>query len=88
MGKKHPPAYRLKMFIMRLWQQWERITLKRHYPHLDGTNNACERVIGWWMKERYHSMRGYKRPDAIRNGVTLTAALAACPGFDMQLLYG
>ena len=25
---------------------------------LDGTNNACERAIGWWIKERYRSMRG------------------------------
>ena len=22
---------------------------------LDGTNNACERAIGWWVKERYRS---------------------------------
>jgi len=29
---------------------------------LDGTNNACERAIGWWIKERYRSMRGYKVP--------------------------
>ena len=26
---------------------------------LDGTNNACERAIGWWIKERYRTMRGY-----------------------------
>jgi hypothetical protein len=28
---------------------------------LDGTNNHCERAIGWWIKERYRSMRGYKQ---------------------------
>jgi len=25
---------------------------------LDGTHNACERAIGWWIKERYRTMRG------------------------------
>jgi hypothetical protein len=28
---------------------------------LDGTNNHCERAIGWWIKERYRSMHGYKQ---------------------------
>ena len=32
---------------------------------LDGTNNACERAIGWRVKERYRSMRGYKRPASV-----------------------
>ena len=27
---------------------------------LDDANNNCERAIGWWIKERYRSMRGYK----------------------------
>jgi len=27
---------------------------------LDSTNNHRERAIGWWIKERYRSMRGYK----------------------------
>jgi hypothetical protein len=29
--------------------------------NLDGTNNDCERSIGWWAKERYRSRRGYIR---------------------------
>jgi hypothetical protein len=29
---------------------------------MDGTNNGSERAIGWWIKERYRTMRGYKRP--------------------------
>ncbi|MGQ9547139.1 MAG: hypothetical protein ACUVWS_00780, partial [Roseiflexus sp.] len=28
---------------------------------LDGTNTHCERAIGWWIKERYRSMRGDKQ---------------------------
>jgi hypothetical protein len=27
---------------------------------VDGTNNGCERAFGWWIKERYRTMRGYK----------------------------
>jgi hypothetical protein len=27
---------------------------------LDGTNKADERAIGWWVKEGYRTMRGYK----------------------------
>jgi hypothetical protein len=28
---------------------------------VDGANNHCERAIGWWIKERYRSMRGHKQ---------------------------
>jgi hypothetical protein len=35
--------------------------------NLDGTNNHCERSIGWWIKERYRSMRGYKREQSSLN---------------------
>ncbi len=31
---------------------------------LDGTNNACEHAIAWWVKERYRTMRGYKVPES------------------------
>jgi hypothetical protein len=40
---------------------------------LNGTNNACERAIGWWIKERYRSMRGYKVP---ANAVRVSRLLA------------
>jgi hypothetical protein len=23
---------------------------------VDGTNNGCERAIGWWIKERYRTI--------------------------------
>src|SRR5260370_19140901 len=42
---------------------------------LDGTNNACERAIGWWIKERYRSMRGYKVPE---HAVGVSRLLAWC----------
>ena len=40
---------------------------------IDGTNNHCERSIGWWIKERYRSMRGYKREQSALNVSRLIA---------------
>ena len=55
---------------------------------LDGTNNSSERLIGWWIKERYRTMRGYKRPKSVKNVVTLTARMGARSGrYDMTELY-
>jgi hypothetical protein len=34
---------------------------------LDGTNNVMEQVIGQDVKERYRTMRGYKRGQSILN---------------------
>ena len=52
---------------------------------VDGTNNGCERAIGWWDKERYRTMRGYKRPQSVVNVSLLLAELRHClrhPEFD------
>ena len=40
---------------------------------IDGTNNHCERSIGWWIKERYRSMCGYKREQSVLNVSRLIA---------------
>lgn len=86
--QKHSIWYRMKRLIWRLWTRWERITLAEHHEQLDGTNNACERLIGWWIKERYRTMRGYKRTLSIRNVVAVTSLLGAAPEpYDMELLY-
>jgi hypothetical protein len=42
-------------------------------PILDGTNNADERAIGWWVKERYRTLRGYKREQSALNVSRLIA---------------
>ena len=57
---------------------WRRLTFYRHWhsaqgERLDGTNNATERAIGWRIKERYRSMRGYKRPASVLNVSRLIA---------------
>jgi hypothetical protein len=60
-------AYRMRNLFLDHWTLWPRLTFYRTWrdkygnPHLDGTNNDCERSIGWWVKERYRFMRSYKR---------------------------
>ncbi|MBE9508096.1 MAG: hypothetical protein IMY86_08585 [Chloroflexi bacterium] len=44
--------------------------------------------MGWWIKERYRTMRGYKRTESIKNVATLTAGVGARSGHcDMTELY-
>ena len=86
--QKHLIWYRMKRLILKLWTRWDRIILADDHEQLDGTNNACERLIGWWIKERYRTMRGYKRTLSIRNVVAVTSLLgAASDAYDMGLLY-
>lgn len=71
-------AYRLRLFSLDRWNLWPRLTLYRNWQgpqheHLDGTNNATERSIGWRVKERYRTMRGYKRPASVLNVSRLIA---------------
>jgi len=87
-GHKHPVWYRMRMLVTRLWNRWPRLTQDQRRDDLDGTNNASERVIGWWIKERYRTMRGYKRDASVRNVLTLTARMGARSGqYDMTELY-
>ena len=87
-GQKHPVWYRMRMLVTRLWERWERLTLDQRRDDLDGTNNASERVIGWWIKERYRTMRGYKREESVYNVISLTARMGARSGsYDMTELY-
>ena len=62
----HSVWYRMRMMVTRMWVRWRCLTLDQRRDDLDGTNNACERLIGWWIKERYRTMRGYKRRESIR----------------------
>ena len=62
-GKKYDVAYRMCNLFMDRWNLWPRLTFYRDWKDeggneiLDGTNNHCERAIGWWIKERYRSIR-------------------------------
>ncbi len=62
-GAHQSLAYRLRLLFLDRWNLWHRLTRYRKWKGpqgetLDGTNNACERAIGWWIKERYRTMRG------------------------------
>ncbi len=79
-GEHMSLAYRLRMLFLDRWNLWFRLTCYRSWKgpqgeQLDGTNNACERAIGWWIKERYRCMRGYKVPE---NAVWVSRFLAWC----------
>jgi hypothetical protein len=88
-GETMSLAYRLRLFSLDRWNLWGRLTRYRIWAGpdgetLDGTNNACERAIGWWVKERYRSMRGYKRPLSVLHVSRLIAAMGNAldgPGF-------
>lgn len=71
-------AYRMRLFTLDRWNLWPRLTLYRTWqgPHgerLDGTNNATERASRWRVKERYRTMRGYKRRQSVLNVSRLIA---------------
>jgi transposase-like protein len=78
-GKSARIAYRMRNLFLDRWNLWPRLTFYRIWkdsqgnPILDGTNNADERAIGWWVKERYRSMRGYKRDKSVLNVSRLVA---------------
>ncbi len=88
-GETMSLAYRLRLFSLDRWQLWPRLTRYRTWAGpqgetLDGTTNACERTIGWGIKERYRSMRGDQRAQSVLHGSRLIAAIGnalAGPGF-------
>jgi len=93
-GEKATTAYRLRLLFLDRWNLWPRLTKYRAWrgangETLDGTNNGCERAIGWWIKERYRTMRGYKRPKSAVNVSRLLAWCGNhlnCGGADLSLL--
>jgi len=78
-GKTARIAYRMRNLFLDRWNLWPRLTFYRIWKDkdgnqiLDGTNNADERAIGWWVKERYRTMRGYKRVLSVLNVSRLIA---------------
>jgi len=82
-GEKATTAYRLRLLFLDRWNLWPRLTKYRTWQGpegetVDGTNNASERAIGWWIKERYRTMRGYKRR---KSAVNVSRLLAWCGNY-------
>lgn len=95
-GEQASLAYRLRMLFLDRWNLWPRLTRYRTWQGpagetLDGTNNGSERAIGWWVKERYRTMRSYKRA---KSAVNISRLLAWAGnhldqgGADLALLVG
>ena len=93
-GEKATVAYRLRLLYLDRWNLWPRLTRYRTWQGpkgetIDGTNNGSERAIGWWIKERYRTMCGYKRT---KSAVNVSRLLAWCGnhldrgGADLSLL--
>jgi hypothetical protein len=79
-GQVFSLAYRLRLLFLDRWNLWSGLTRYRTWQGpegqtLDGTHNASEWAVGWWIKERYRTMRGYKRP---QSAVNVSRLLAWC----------
>jgi hypothetical protein len=88
-GKPASVAYRLRNLLLDRWNLWPRLTFYRSWQDptgrtLDGTNNATERAIGWHIKERYRSMRGYKRE---QSALHVSRLIAHCGNHFVQGLH-
>ena len=64
--------YRMRLLTLDWSENWSRLVRfqswrGRHNEKLDGTNNVTEQIIGQRVKERYRTMRGYKRDASILN---------------------
>lgn len=71
-GQRASMWYRLRLLSLDWSENWKRLGLYLSWrgdkgEKLDGTNNVTERIIGNSVKERYRTMRGYKRKESIRN---------------------
>jgi transposase-like protein len=92
-GRRATIWYRMRNHVLHLWDHWDRLicycTLwHSHHLLFDATNNSTERAIGWSVKDRYRTMRGYKRDTSILNVTSLTAwLLEQSAGYDMSPLF-
>lgn len=64
--------YRMRLLTLNWSEHWSRLVHFQHWrgvhnDKLDGTNNVTEQIIGQRVKERYRTMRGYKRDASILN---------------------
>ena len=71
-GHKATMWYRFRRLVLDWHENWSRLTLFQRWrglqhEKLDGTNNVTEQIIGHRVKERYRTMRGYKRDQSILN---------------------
>jgi hypothetical protein len=91
-GHRATMWYRLRRLTLDWTENWPRLALHQRWrsergEQLDGTNNATEQVIGQAVKERYRTMRGYKRTESILNVSSLIGWVRMNgPGYDLAEL--
>lgn len=71
-GGKATMWYRMRLLTLDWSENWSRLAFYQTWrgdnqEKLDGTNNVTEQIIGQSVKERYRTMRSYKRKESIRN---------------------
>ncbi len=64
--------YRMRLLTLDWSENWSRLARFQSWrganqEKLEGTNNVTEQIIGQRVKERYRTMRGYKRDESILN---------------------
>ncbi len=79
-GHRATMWYRMRLLTLDWSENWARLAFFQkwrgaHGEKLDGTNNVTEQIIGQRIKERYRTMRGYKRTQSILNVSSLSAWL-------------
>jgi transposase-like protein len=79
-GERASMWYRFRRLVGDWSDNWSRLTLFQswrgpQHEKLDGTNNVTEQIIGQRIKERYRTMRSYKRKESILNVSSLTGWL-------------
>jgi hypothetical protein len=91
-GKRATMWYRMRLLTHDWSENWGRLALYQHWrsktnEKIDGTNNVTEQVIGQCVKERYRTMRGYKRTASILNVSSLIGWVRAKgPAYDLSEL--
>jgi len=91
-GKKAIMWYRMRLLTLDWSENWTRLAFYQSWrsaknEKLDGTNNASEQVIGQCVKERYRTMRGYKRHASVLSVSGLIGWVRAKgPDFEMAEL--
>lgn len=84
-GQRASMWYRFRRLVLDWSENWTRLALYQRWrgergERLDGTNNVTEQVIGQCVKERYRTMRGYKRDESILNISSLIGWMRAQGG--------
>jgi transposase-like protein len=88
-GHKATMWYRMRLLTLNWSENWSRLAFYQTWrgernEKLDGTNNVTEQIIGQSIKERYRTMRGYKRQESIRN-VSSLIGWVRMNGYDYDL---